>query len=92
MLGQTEDADAACRTALQLDPNYPEAHNNLGNILGKQEEYGRAIPSYLSAIRLSPDYAAAHSNLGNAHKEEGEIDEALGSCEWSLGLQLRWIG
>ena len=38
--GQTEQAKAAYSEAIRLDPNYAEAHNNLGIILLK--EYNNA--------------------------------------------------
>ena len=48
-----------------LNHNYPEAHNNLGNILKMSGELEKAKESYTQALTLNPDYAEAHNNLGN---------------------------
>ena len=43
------------RRALELQPNYPEAHCNLGNALRALGEPA-AVNSYQEAVRLRPDY------------------------------------
>ena len=50
--------------AIALRPAYPEAHNNLGNLLWDQGELGPAAASFERAIALRPDYSDAHNNLG----------------------------
>jgi tetratricopeptide (TPR) repeat protein len=50
-------AIAAYERALQLRPDYPEAHNNLGNVLRTQGRVAQAILCYERALQLRPDYA-----------------------------------
>jgi hypothetical protein len=42
-----------------LQPNYVEAHNNLGNVLRKQAHYAEARQSYDQALALRPGYVEA---------------------------------
>jgi protein O-GlcNAc transferase len=59
---------AAYRRALELKPDYPEAHNNLGIALAEQGQLDEAMAAYRRALELKPDYPEAHNNLGNALK------------------------
>ena len=52
--------------ALRLQPNYPEAINNLGLALIARGDTQEAIEQFRLAIQLKPDFALAYNNLGNA--------------------------
>ncbi|MHA3961866.1 tetratricopeptide repeat protein, partial [Synechococcus sp. LTW-G] len=73
--------------ALELKPNYPDAHNNLGNALKEQGDLGAAIASYNTALQLKPNYTEAHNNLGIALKEQGDLDAAIASYNTALQLK-----
>ncbi len=62
-----DDAEAAAREALRLNPEVDAAHNNLGVILafGHKGDWDGAISEYREALRLDPNNAEAHYNLGN---------------------------
>ena len=45
--------------ALEIKPDYTEAHYNLGNTLQKLGRLDEAVASYNQAIALKPDHAAA---------------------------------
>jgi tetratricopeptide (TPR) repeat protein len=86
-LGRQEQAVASYKKALQIKPDFAEAHNNLGaalNDLGKPED---AISSLTKALRIKPDFAVAHNNLGNTLKNLGKPEEALAS--FSRALQIK---
>ncbi len=68
---------AAYRRALQLNPDYAEAHNNVGNILREMGKMEAAIGAYLRAARLQPDNAVPHFNLAQALQAAGRFEEAL---------------
>ncbi len=74
------DKDEALRyfeEAVRLNPNYPEAHNNLGYILAGRKNLAEAIPHYLAALKNRPRYPDALNNLGNAFLEQGKLDDAI---------------
>ena len=50
--------------ALQLEPNFPDAHNNLGNALREVGKGDEAILHYRAALRSKPDHPHAYNNLG----------------------------
>jgi tetratricopeptide (TPR) repeat protein len=60
-----------------LNPEYAEAHTELGTSLKAQGKYEEAIASYRRAVELKPAYAEAHSNLGVALQKQGKLDEAV---------------
>ena len=85
-LGQHEQAADCCRTALRLQPDYPEAANNLGLVLhdlGRDEE---AVEQFDAALRLRPDYAIAQNNLGTSLLALGKDDEALEAYRTAIRL------
>jgi tetratricopeptide (TPR) repeat protein len=77
-------ARACIAAALRLQPDYPNAHVNLGNILSYQERYDAALHCYETALRLKPDFAEAYNNRGNALAALGRYEEALVACEHAL--------
>ena len=78
---------ASYNSALQLKPNYPSAHNNLGNALKKQGNLDAAIASYNSALQLQPNNTELHNNLGNAHKDRGDLEAAIACYNSALQLE-----
>ena len=69
-------AAALYEKAVTADPQYAEAHSNLGYCYRKQKMYDRAVRSYKRAITLEPDLAEAHEYLGEAYAETGQFDLA----------------
>ena len=87
MQGRFDELVELLKKALQLKPNYPEAHNNLGNALQEQGDLDAAIASYNTALQLKPNYPQAHNNLGTALKEKGDLDAAIASYNTALQLK-----
>ncbi len=75
--GRLGEAIAAYRSALELWPRFPEAHNNLGLALRAAGRAQDAVASYRQAIALQPGYAAAQSNLAALLVELGDAAGAL---------------
>ncbi len=81
------DAIAEYQRALRIDPNYAEAHNNLGAVLLHSGRSTEAVAEYQAAVRLDPDYADAHSNLGSALSQiPGRLSEAAAELETAVRL------
>jgi tetratricopeptide (TPR) repeat protein len=75
------------RAALQIRPDYAEAHANLGNVLQSQEKLDEAVAHYQQALALKPDYPKAYNNLGNALRSQGRSDEAATAYRQALALK-----
>jgi Tfp pilus assembly protein PilF len=74
--GRPEEAEAALREALRIDPQLAHAHSNLGNLLAEQGHPVEAEAALREALRIDPQLAQAHSNLGNLLAEQGRPEEA----------------
>jgi len=58
-------------------PSNARAHNNVGEILYRQEKFDEAIARFREAVRLLPNYIDALNNLGNSLSEQHQAAEAL---------------
>ena len=75
------------KRALELKPDYAEAHNNLGNVLRDWVKLTEAVACYKRALALQPRYAHAHNNLGIVLQDQGKLNEAMGLYERALALK-----
>lgn len=75
------------RQALEINPHYAEAHNNMANALKDKGDLEAAIASYQEAIRLKPDYAEAHNNMGTVLLAQGHAEAAIASFERAIELK-----
>ena len=71
-----EEAAAAYRSALELDPYLVAALINLANIHYSRDELAEAQALYERAIGLESDFFEAHFNLGNIYHDLGRFAEA----------------
>ena len=86
-LGRHDEAVACFRKALEIQPDYANAHSNLGNTLQAKGDLDGAISEYRTALRLKPDFAGAHYNLGNALDAKGDLDGAIAEFRTAIRLQ-----
>jgi hypothetical protein len=63
------------KKAIELCPNYFEAHNKLGEVYKRWGEYELAIKEFEQASR-NPSFAEAHHNLGEIYRMQGRYDLA----------------
>ena len=81
-----EEAAAARREALRMDPGNAAAHAELGNALswlGLRED---AVAAYREALRIDPADAAAHVGLGDALNGLGRHEEAAAARREALRM------
>lgn len=71
-----DDAEKCYQTATKINPDYAQAHNNLGNLLKQQIKYEEAINSYETALMLEPKLHEAIYNLGVIFQEREEYELA----------------
>jgi tetratricopeptide (TPR) repeat protein len=81
-----DDAAAAYRRALIVDPDLVPAIVNLANIRYSRDELIEAQALYERAIGLDPECFEAHFNLGNIQHDLGRYDRALGSYREAVAL------
>jgi tetratricopeptide (TPR) repeat protein len=89
--GRCELAIDCLRTALRLNPNIPEAHNNLGTALAQAGRLEEAASSFQEAVRLKPDYADAHNNLANVLREQGHLARAVEHLRQAIRLRPDYV-
>lgn len=79
-LKRDKKAEKEFREAIRINPNNPEAHNNLGVLLFgyglEKERFPEAEKEYRKAIKIKPNYPQAHYNLGLLYKEMGRNGKA----------------
>ncbi|MEI8255402.1 MAG: tetratricopeptide repeat protein, partial [Deltaproteobacteria bacterium] len=79
-------AIASFSRAVELDPQFAEAHNNLGVYLLQSGNTESAIQHLRAAVALSPSWAKAHLNLGDALRANRGFDEAVAELQRALQL------
>jgi tetratricopeptide (TPR) repeat protein len=50
--------------ALKINPDYVEAHNNLGRLFMHLGQLNEAVQYFQKAIKINPNFEYAHNNLG----------------------------
>ena len=73
-------------TAINIDGNFVEAHNNLGILYEEQGDFNKAISHCQTAIKIKPDFSNAYINLGSSFDEIGKRDLAIESYKKSIEL------
>ena len=83
---QYDAAIPAWKKALELAPEDPRGHNNLGVALVESGRFDEAIVEYRRSIELNPNSSQTHNNLGSALAEKGDMEDAL--PEFQKAVQL----
>ena len=84
--GRLDEAIAHHRSALELNPSYAEAHNNLGNALTQTGRVDEAIPHFRKAIEVQPDLGVAHTALAVALAITGQPASGIAEAQQALKL------
>ena len=74
--GEFDKAIVEYKKALELAPEYSEAHNNLGNLLKDQKRFDEAILHYEASIKIFPDNPNTHNNLGTVYAMKKVVNKA----------------
>jgi tetratricopeptide (TPR) repeat protein len=80
------EAAALCEDALRLEPDYFQAHYNLGLILGEQGRYAEAERHFAKAETLDPDDRDAQFNLAVALARQGKTPAAIDHFQRALKI------
>jgi tetratricopeptide (TPR) repeat protein len=89
---KTDQAMTNYLAALEEEPNYADADNNLGVLLLDQKRYEEALAHYTDAVRISPDYihyfnlANALADAASARHDSNEFAQAVQTYQRALEL------
>jgi Flp pilus assembly protein TadD len=84
--GHAEEAIALLEKAVELDPEYMEAHNNLAVRYMVSDQVERAIPHLRKAIELDPGSASVYANLSLALGNVGDLTGAEEAARRALSI------
>ena len=76
--------------ALELKPDYAQAHSSLGLLYWRQNDRTRALEEFRQAVMSDPDLAEAHYNLGLALAQSGHLDEAVRELNEAISLDPKY--
>lgn len=83
-LGRLDEAEAALRAAVERNPRYPEAHQNLGRLYARRKQWELALRHFERAAALRPGDPEDHLLVAQACAELGRHERAE---ELARGLQ-----
>ena len=89
-VGRYDEAEAACRRALELAPQSVGAHNNLAwALICRGRELERAVELLQQGLRLSgwrQHRSACLGTLSHAYRKLGRVDQAVQAAQEALEL------
>jgi len=81
-----DEAIAEFKTAIDIDPNFSEAHKNLSLTYLKNNHYNEALELITSGIKINPNYPDFHLVRGSIFLEQKKYKEAIE--EFSSALKI----
>jgi len=75
-LGQTSNAIASFKRAIETDPEMFESYSHLGQVYFKGGQYALAEKNFAAALKIRPGASAARYNLGLCYGREGRYVDA----------------
>jgi tetratricopeptide (TPR) repeat protein len=72
-----QEALEAYREALAIEPDLPEAHDGMGNVLYDMGQYQPAVESFARAVQTKPGFPEAYKNMGDALFKLKRYEDAL---------------
>lgn len=87
LLGQLQQAMVDFQAAIEIDPNYADAHMSLGNTFFKLKSYEQAIAYYDRVLEANPDRDLAAFRRGRSYYILKEFPEAIRDFSYAIDLQ-----
>jgi TolB-like protein/Tfp pilus assembly protein PilF len=85
-LGRSDEAIAACKRAIELDPLTPNTSFQLSFVYGQAHRYDDALRQYRKVQELARDYAPSAS-LAGIYTLKGMYPEAIAACQELMRTQ-----
>ncbi len=89
--GRYDDALRQCRKSLDLDPNFPRAHDQLGQIYQQRGKYDEAIAEFSKALDLDPGRPAAQAELARTRALAGGAAEVRSTLGKLIDSRTSWV-
>lgn len=80
------------RRAIELNPNYPEAHQSYANLLAKQGRLDEALEEFEKALALDPLSLQINTSLGRLLFFRHEYDKSIEQFQRLLEMDPNWLG
>ena len=90
LLNQVQDNLAAIdliSRAIQIVPDQPIFHNNLGNAYRDSDRCEQAIACYQKALQIKPDLVETYINMGIAYHQLADLDRAASAYQKAIELK-----
>jgi protein O-GlcNAc transferase len=90
LLNQVQDNVAAIdliSRAIQIVPDQPIFHNNLGNAYRDSDRCEQAIACYQKALQIKPDLVETYINMGIAYHQLADLDRAASAYQKAIELK-----
>ena len=85
--GRMAEAVIGLRRAIELKPDFAEAHYNLGNAYREIGDADSALAAYRRTAELVPGFADVHLAIGTLLRERHDFDDAARSLRAALALK-----
>jgi tetratricopeptide (TPR) repeat protein len=79
---QYADAQERYLKAIEKDPGYCDAMDNVGQMFRRKGDLKQAISWYKRSLAVKPDNSVAHQNLAVAYRIQGDADNTLAEYQW----------
>jgi tetratricopeptide (TPR) repeat protein len=89
--GKWQDAEAAYRRALQIEPQNPDALALLGCVCSELKKHDEAVELIEKALKLDPQAPLFHFHLGNAFEKAGKHDRAEAAFACATAIAPQWV-
>jgi len=86
--GEKKEAIRLFEKAIEANPAFAEAYNNLGIIYYYDfKDAEKAIGLFKKTVDIQPDFAGAYNNLGSAYRNIGKIEQALEAYKKAIEIK-----
>ena len=87
-----DEAERLYRSALQLDPNFTEARNDLGLLLERRGRHEDALVEFRRVVAIDPEFGEAYNNIGIVERARGRTEAAEEAFRRSIKVSPDFAG
>ncbi|MCC7530760.1 MAG: tetratricopeptide repeat protein [Candidatus Melainabacteria bacterium] len=86
LAGKLPEAISQYQNALSLNPEFSQAHCNLGLIFNQQHNYAKALSEFRKALAINPKDAITYNGIGAALRAEKDMVGAIKNWQTAVSL------